>query len=140
MFIYDIEIANPIPSPGVEPVAGVTYAKGWDYPATMGIACIGVYEYTTDKYRVFSEYELDAFQKLVDSHDVRIGYNNIKFDNGVLRACEIKIEDRRCYDILTEIFRALGSFQKGCKLDDVIKANFSNAGKNGDGATAPILW
>lgn len=98
-------------------------------------------EYTTDKYRVFGEYELEDFQKLVDSHDAAIGFNNIKFDNGVLRACDIKIDDRRSYDILAEIYRALGSFQKGCKLDNVIAANFpSNAGKNGDGAMAPILW
>lgn len=140
MFIFDVEIANPIPSPGVEPIKGLTYAKGWDYPASMGIACIGVYEYTTDKYRVFGEYELEDFQKLVDVHDVAIGFNNIRFDNSVLRACDVNIDDRRSYDILAEIYRALGGIQKGCKLDNVIQANFSNAGKNGDGAQAPILW
>lgn len=140
MFIYDIEIANPIPPSDGNLIKGLTYAKGWEHPATMGVACIGVYDYTRDTYRVFGEYELEDFQKLIDAHDVAIGFNNIKFDNGVLRACDIKIDDRRCYDILAEIYGALGSRQKGCKLDNVIQANFSDSGKNGDGALAPVLW
>jgi len=141
MFIFDIEIENPIPSPGVEPINGIKYAKGWDFPATMGIACIGVYDYTADKYRVFGEFELDEFKEFTISHDVAVGFNNIRFDNKVLAACDIVIPAAKSYDLLAEIQSAIGSYQKGCKLNDVIKANFPNsAGKTGDGAEAPILW
>lgn len=141
MLIYDIEIANPIPPSDGSPLqSGINYSKGWDFPATMGVACIGVYDYTKDSWRVFGEYELEDFQKLINSHDRFVGFNNIGFDNKVLATCNVSIPTNYCYDILSEIYHSLGSRQKGCRLNDVIKANFPTAGKNGDGAEAPILW
>ena len=140
MIIYDIEIENPIPPENGQLVPGIKYSKGWNYPATMGIACIGVYNYARDTYRVFGEFELDEFKELISKHDVLVGFNNIGFDNLVLRTCNVEIPDSKCYDILAEIYRSLGSRQKGCKLENVIKANNFPASKNGDGAKAPILW
>ncbi len=142
MLIFDIEIANPIaPKDPSKKEAGLFYAKDFNDFANMGIACIGVYEYTVDKYRVFGEYELSEFQQLLDTHDVAVGYNNIRFDNNVLRASNVTISDSKSYDILAQIYSALGSYQKGCKLDDVIKANFPTAtGKTGSGVDAPIHW
>ena len=143
MFIYDIEIKHPIaPKNPAERDSSIEfYAKDFNDYANMGIACVGAYDYTCDKYRVFGEYELEDFQQFINSHDVAIGYNNIRFDNNVLRSCNIQISDSKSYDILAQIYSALGSFQKGCRLEDVIKANFPNsAGKSGDGAQAPILW
>lgn len=140
MIIYDLEISNPIPEDGKPPIIGITYAKGWNFPASMGIACIGVYDYTADTYRVFGEYEMEDFQKLIDAHDVCVGFNNIKFDNAVLRTADINIDDRKSYDILFEIGRKTGNI-KGCSLENVVQTNFPNAaGKNGKGALAPILW
>lgn len=141
MLIFDIEIANPIATDTTIKEANVFYANGWkDYP-NMGIACIGAYDYTADKYRVFGEYELNDFQQLLDAHDVLVGYNNISFDNNVLRASNVVISDSKSYDLLAQIYFALGSRQKGCRLDDVIKANFpGDAGKPMNGADAPILW
>lgn len=57
MFIYDLEIENPIPPTDGKLIPDIKYAKGWDYPATMGIACVCAYEYTTDTVRTFGEYE-----------------------------------------------------------------------------------
>jgi hypothetical protein len=142
MLIFDIEIANPIaPKNPAEREAGLFYARDFNDYENMGIACIGVFDYTADKYRVFGEYELDQFRELLDAHDVSVGYNNIRFDNNVLKANNIVVLPNKSYDILAEIYSALGSFQKGCKLDDVIKANFPNTpGKTGSGADAPIDW
>ncbi|MBS1793390.1 MAG: ribonuclease H-like domain-containing protein [Acidobacteria bacterium] len=141
MLIFDIEIANPIATETTQKEAGIFYAAGWKDYANMGIACIGVYDYTADKYRVFGEYELDDFQELLDAHDVAVGYNNISFDNNVLRAEKVNISDSKSYDLLAQIYAALGSRQKGCKLDDVIKANFpGDAGKTMNGADAPLFW
>lgn len=139
MLILDVEIANPIPPENGVLTDGITYAKGWEHPATMGIACVVVYEYAVDAWHVFGEYELGKLQEIIDANDVYVGFRNIGFDNKVLRAYGIKIEDRKSYDICAEIQSKLG-YQKGCKLDDVAKANFARAGKNGDGAMAPIRW
>ena len=141
MFIFDIEIANPIPPENGQLVPGIKYSRGWNYPATMDIACICVYDYVTDTYRVFGEFELEDFQSFIDRQDISVGFNNIRFDNTVLRACDIKISDSNSYDILAEIYNALKSRPKGCKLENVIKANFSTPPtKTIDPAEAPILW
>lgn len=142
MFIFDLEIQCGIPPKDVQQrTDGIKYCAGWEDYATMGIACICVWDYTTDSPHVFGEHDLEDFQKFVDSHDVAIGFNNNRFDNNVLKAGGVVIPPNKSYDILAEIYRALGSFQKGCRLDDVVKANFPNAiGKTGDGALAPELW
>ncbi len=142
MFIFDIEIKHGIaPNDPNERKANIKYCDGWtDYPA-MGVACIGVWDYKTDSSRVFGEHELEDFQKFVDSQDIAIGFNNNRFDNNVLRAGGVVIRSQKSYDILAEIYSALGSFQKGCRLENVVKANFpSSAGKTGNGAEAPELW
>lgn len=141
MLIYDIEIANPVPPKDGELKQGITYAKGWEYPATMGIAVIGVYNYPRETYRTFSEFELDEFQELINTHDSLVGFNNISFDNKVLRAYNVEIPDNKSYDILAQIYSAIGSRQKGCKLENVVKANFGDTYlKPFDGAMAPVLW
>lgn len=141
MIIYDLEIENPIPPDNGMLVPGIKYSKGWNYPATMGVACIGVYDYTADKYRVFGEFEIEDFKTLVSQHDKCVGFNNIGFDNKILETCDLVIPPAKTYDILSEIYSALGSRQKGCKLEDVVKANFPNqAGKTEDPAKVPILW
>ncbi len=142
MFIYDIEIKNGIaPSSPAAQKSGIVYCDGWEDYQNMGITVIGAYCYQTDTYRTFGEKELPEFQKFADSHDVAVGFNNIRFDNSVLKANNVVIPVSKSYDILAEIYSALGSFQKGCSLDNVIKANFSNnAGKTGSGADAPVLW
>ena len=140
MIILDAEIANPIPpDDDGERIEGIQYAKGWKFPGTMGLACVCIYKYPTDSFHLFGEYEIDELQQMINESDVIVGYKNIEFDNPLLRAAEIKIEDRKCYDILKEIQNQIG-YKKGTTLNDTVKANFPNAGKNGDGAAAPVLW
>jgi hypothetical protein len=141
MIIFDIEIKYAIPPKNsAERKIGFNYCKGWEDYAGMGIACIGVWDYRTDSPRVFGDDDLEDFQKFVDSQDIAVGFNNNRFDNNVLRAGGVVIPANKSYDILHEIYSALGSYQKGCRLDDIVKANFSNAEKTGSGADAPLLW
>lgn len=141
MFIYDIEIRHAIATKQAEKNPGYKYCSGFDDFANMGIACICAYDYQTDKFRVFGQDELDAFRSFADSHDTAVGYNNIRFDNCLLADNSIVIPPHKTYDILAEIYSALGSYQKGCRLDDVVKANFpNNSGKSGNGADAPLWW
>lgn len=142
MFIFDIEIKHGIaPSNANECKPNIKYCHGWTDYSAMGVACIGVWDYRTDSPRIFGEKDLQEFQKFADSHDVAVGFNNIRFDNNVLEATNVIIQAAKSYDILFEIYRKLGGFKKGCRLDDVVKANFPNsAGKTGNGAEAPELW
>lgn len=142
MFIFDIEIKNAIPPKNYdERKIGFNYCEGWEDYAKMGIAVIGVFDYTRDTYRVFGEDDLKEFQTFVDSQDCYVGFNNNRFDNNILRANNIVISPNKSYDLLSAIYSSLGSMRKGCSLDNVIKANFPNsAGKSGNGADAPFLW
>lgn len=143
MFIFDVEIKHGIPPKNpAERKPDLVYCAGWEDYAAMGVACVCVFDYTTDSSRVFGELDLEDFQKLVDAHDVAIGFNNNRFDNNVLRASGVVIQPDKSYDILSAVYSALGSRQSGCKLSDIVKANFPNssAGKTGDGAFAPELW
>lgn len=141
MIIYDIEIKNGIaPNDPSQHVEGIKYCDGWTDYAAMGVAVVGVYDYCADNYRTFGEHDIADFQNLVNAHDIAVGFNNLRFDNNVLRANNVVITPQKSYDILVEIYSALGSYQKGCRLDDVVKANFSNARKTGNGADAPVWW
>lgn len=142
MFIFDLEIRKAIPPKNfAERKSDVIYCDGWEDYAGMGIAVIGVWDYVAEKPRVFGNDTLTEFQEFVNSHDVAIGFNSLRFDNNVLRANNVVIHPNKSYDILAEIYSALGSYRKVCRLGDVIKANFpTSAGKSGNGADAPEDW
>lgn len=146
MLIYDIEIAKAILGKGEGRKEGVEYCDGWRDHANMGISCIGAYDYQEDRYRVFMGDNLDEFALLVAGRSPIVGFNNIAFDNAVVRHHGITIPDSDSYDILVELWRAAGlgdAFQYpshlGFGLDAACQANFG-IGKTGNGALAPVLF
>jgi hypothetical protein len=140
MLIYDCEIAYAIPNRGEEPIPGIKYCKGWHDHVGMGISCIGVYDYATDRYRVFLRDNLQEFAELVKTEQPLISYNGIGFDNKLLAAFNINIPAEHCYDILAELWKAAGPGRhKGFKLDQVCAAALG-VHKSGSGALAPVLW
>lgn len=147
MIIYDIEIKNAIPPARGSRDTNVVYCEGWDDYPGMGIACIGVYDYRADRYRVFLEDNLDEFRSLVEKSSIIIGFNNIKFDDQLCAANNIIIQKEKSYDLLVEMWRAAGieTYFKswlthgGYGLDSTCDLNFGLK-KSGDGALAPVLW
>jgi hypothetical protein len=143
---YDLEIKRAIPSRGEPFSSAIEYCQGWHDHANMGISCIGAWDSETDSPHVFLDDNLFEFQPLINSADVLVSYNGISFDNNLLRANGFNIEDAKCYDLLAEIWKAVGlapTFQYpshiGYGLGDVCQLNFGR-GKTGDGAKAPILF
>lgn len=140
MFIYDIEIQNAIPPKNpADRISGIEYCEGWHDYKNMKIAVIGAYDYTTDKYHIFGEKDLEQFTVFAALHDVAVGFNNLNFDNNLLAANGVIMSEKTSYDILFEISRKTGTF-KGYGLENCVKANFPNTAKSGNGATAPIDW
>lgn len=151
MLIYDCEIKKAIPGKDGVIIQGIEYCKGWDDFEGMGIACVCAYDYEEDAYRVFCNDNLGAFEALVDHHTLNdgliVGYNSLKFDNRLVAAHGIPINPAASYDILVEIWKAVGlgpefvwETHMGFGLDDMIRANFDDYGKTGDGKMAPVLW
>ena len=148
MFVYDAEIIKAIQGKGESRVDGIEYCEGWHDYEGMGISVVCGYDYYTDRYRVFMEDNFEELRDVFREHPGPfVGFNNIGFDNRLLRANDIFPDDGRCYDILKEIWVSAGlapEFQYpshiGYGLDDVLQVNFNGLQKSGNGAQAPVLW
>lgn len=145
--VYDAEIIKCIPpKKGEVKSPDLEYCDGWRDFENMGISCICAYDSFEKRYRVFLKDNFPIFQALIDNSDLLVGFNNIPFDNNLLRANGIHINDDKCYDLLREQWRAAGLGDEfrypshvGFSLDATAKANLQEA-KTGSGALAPIQW
>lgn len=139
--VYDLEIIRAIPDRNEARIEGIEYCAGWGDHANMGISVLCAYDYAEQRYRVFCADNLKEFAALCASRYPLVGFNNLDFDNRVLAAAGVMIEPDCCYDILGEIWRALGRRVRGYRLDDCAPAALGpSAVKSGDGALAPVLW
>lgn len=149
MLIYDIEIIKAIPpKKESERIPGIEYCSGWDDHKNMGVACIGAYDYHTDKYRMFYKDNFDEFYFLCGKRWPLVGFNNIAFDNRVLDENNLlnPVPDQVFYDILVETWAAIGikppysaETHSGYGLNALCEANFGHV-KTGNGAMAPIWF
>jgi len=149
--IYDAEIINMVPMRN-EPVdITLTYCKGWEDHAGMGVSVVCCYDYVEDRYRVFTKENWQGLAHLFHVREVLVGFNNKRFDNTLLKACGVCESGKwesKSYDVLAEMWRASGlnpdefnfKTHSGFSLDVTAKVNL-NEGKTGEGgAMAPALW
>lgn len=147
--IYDLEILRAVPDRSGKREEGIEYCAGWHDHANMGITVLGAYDYNADRYRVFCGDNKVDWLNLIDAPDtLLVGFNNIPFDNAVLRATRGwgDPDDPKCYDLLREIWAAAGNgptftpaTHAGYGLDAMCEKNFGTR-KTGNGALAPIAW
>ena len=151
MIVFDLEIINP-PVMNKVHKSHHSIANGWNDHKGMGISVIGWYDYRTDTWghHIGDDNHPDSnlidFQKLVQGADLMVGFNNINFDNKVCRAAGINIFDEKSYDILREIWYAVGlsdifdpKTHGGYGLDACAQLNLGLS-KTGNGALAPYWW
>lgn len=145
--IYDLEIVKAIPDSKVPPLEGIEYCAGWHDHQDMGVACICAYDYSEERYRVFTAGNYAEFFDLAKERSPLVGFNNIPFDNRVINAVlGGPLPEEKCYDLLREIWAAVGlgpefrfGTHNGYGLDAVCRANDIGA-KTGTGAMAPVWW
>lgn len=146
--IYDLEIIKAIPPRDeADRLPDIEYVSDWHDHQEMGVSVIGAIELESGRSRVFCEDNFDEFAELAEIHGVLVGFNNIPFDNAVLRASGIvDIPEGKCYDLLKETWSAAGlgpSFEypshAGYGLDAVCERNGLGK-KSGHGALAPVDW
>lgn len=134
--VYDIELANDPKAIG-----------GWDAYDKMEISCIGTYDYETDQYRIFQHDEIGECIEFLHSSKMIIGFNNVGFDDNVMKARGLKVGKVKSFDILREIWKAKGldpdntspMTHGGTGLDRTSTLTFGNR-KSGQGAHAIKLW
>jgi len=139
--VFDLEIKNPIES----------LAKGWNDHANMGISCLCLFDYFTNRYRVFDDKSKLECLDILLSYDYVVGFNTVRFDWAVVKACWTipfsKTRVSKDFDILREIWISKGlnpdvfspKTHGGVKLDDVAFETIRMQ-KSGDGALAPKLY
>ena len=143
-FIFDSEIKNCIPSRDTTNGAGegiehLEYCDGWGDFEGMGISILGGWDTKTKSYLFFDDHNQDEFKKLVEEVDLTVGFNSIRFDNKLIKACwDFDIQGKiGHFDIRAALSKKVKK-RKGT-LDFLANLNL-NYGKIGNGAMAPILW
>lgn len=148
MFIYDAEIVKAIQGKNEAVIPGIKYCQGWRDFDNMGISVVCGYDYRTERYRIFMEDNMDELRAIFDDKDnfPFVGFNSKGFDNKLLVANNVNVNDMLCYDILQKVWVADGLEPEfrypshiGYGLDDIVKVNFNRA-KSGHGALAPVQW
>jgi DEAD/DEAH box helicase domain-containing protein len=145
--VVDVEIKRTIEeTPG-----------GWNSTDTLGVSCAVVYEFRTDRFRIFGDTDDDLERlkdRLIDADRIS-GYNIWKFDFpctwGLPNRGRVEFLGPKTNDILRRIWMALGidpdptdktiqELHKGWSLDTVTKGTLGGVGKIGHGAKAPAWY
>lgn len=131
----------------ISPGVFYEYCAGFDDFENMGMAICTVWDMKTNSPLVFfdSEEDLDDLQDLIKDRETIVGYNNVKFDNKLIKAQGIEMKPS--FDLLRALWRQAGldpnnfnkDTHKGYGLDALSAMN-SGHKKTGRGADAPRLW
>lgn len=142
ILIYDIEIANAIPSRDVPQEMDITYCEGWTDYAGMGISLITAWAYGHELPRVFFKDNIVGFFEMIEAAESIVTFNGEKFDNQLLRAVAgAEIPHEKHFDLYLAIKEASGQppFGRGkYNLDALAQANFGVAKRQTE--LPPILF
>ncbi|OYV66941.1 MAG: hypothetical protein B7Z74_10325, partial [Deltaproteobacteria bacterium 21-66-5] len=147
VIVYDLEIEKCVPPANGRREDGVAYCEGWHDHAGMGISVVCAYDLGERRTRVFCRDNLSAFQDLLARADLRVGFNNLGFDDKVLAANGISVPpEDKAFDLLREMWLSAGlgpefdaSTHAKFGLDRTARANLGE-GKTGHGELAPEQW
>ena len=121
--------------------------NGWEDTHLMGVSCAVVYEYLTDRFRVYGPDDVQALRERLLLANQISGFNTWRFDFPVIwglpsrrRVIELR---EKSNDLLQRIWAALGldeeqfsDAHKGWNLDVVCQGTLG-IGKTGYGGDAP---
>lgn len=133
--VYDIELAN-------DPTK-----IGWRSYDKLEISCVGTYDYVENVYRIWQPSELKELIDFMHSFKMVIGFNNVSFDDNVMKARGFQPTKVKIFDILREMYKACGLdpdhtsplTHGGFNLDRTSTLTLGSH-KTGHGAHAMQLW
>jgi len=109
---------------------------GRDHPERLGISVLGAYSYNHDKYFVFEEHELKAFETMLETAGLLIGFNIKAFDLPVLQPyVSLDLKRILALDMMDAVVQGVG-FRVG--LDNLARTTV-NVAKSADGLQA-LAW
>ncbi|WP_013325665.1 hypothetical protein [Gloeothece verrucosa] len=123
----------------------LSYCSGWgDFPH-LEISLIGCWSSWDNSIRLYPERAFSQFQKVINSSELIVGFNSLRFDDNLCYANGIEIKTN--YDLLTEVWAAAGMpreytwgvTRKGYNLKNLVAAN-TNIKLLEKKELAPIFW
>lgn len=131
--VWDLEILTAIPTNG-------NGEPNWELARSgkCGVSCVVIWDSETMRPHLYDSHTLDQAIDHLNACDLCVGYNNINFDKPCLEGATGRRITVRQYDLLDQIWKALGHREKGWKLGEVAHRTFGGE-KNGNGASAPSL-
>lgn len=137
--VVDVEIQRAVAAP-----------LTWQDTDKMAVAVAVVYEFRTDRFRIFGPDDLDALKARLEKADRISGWNIWEFDFPVIWAMPDRKPVARLYDKcddgLRRVYKALGAEQgaqylrqKGWSLDSVARGTLG-VGKIESGIDAPRMF
>lgn len=129
LLFWDIELAESVEKHG-----------GWAAAlrGECGISVIAIYDSETGRYYLYDEKNLDEAVEHLNTADILIGFNTVKFDTVVTQAVTGRYLTVQQFDLLQAIYDALGHRTKGWKLDEVCQRTLG-MGKTDSGDFATVL-
>jgi len=132
--VYDLEIKKPIEK----------CTNGWKSLDEMGISVGCLYDYRSEKYRVFMDDNMEELVNRLNEPDTLIvAFNHINFDNKLIRASGYPLKEDnllRNYDMLQVSRVGAGEPRgRGFSLDSHLKT-LNLPLKTANGALAPIWY
>lgn len=135
--VVDVEIQRPIEE----------LPHGWDDTHLMGVAVAVVYEYRSDRFRIYGPEDLEPLRTRLLQADRITGFNIWRFDFPVIWGLPARERVHellpKTNDLLLRIWRALklseeefSSLHRGWSLDNVARGTLGR-GKIGKGDLAP---
>lgn len=136
--VYDLEIQNVIDGKKIT----------WADHDKMGLSVGCLFDYETGDYNVYFENDKHALAARLNSADLIVAFNQIGFDNLLLRAIGTDLKpdsELNNYDMLLKSRQAVGwkggRYPSGLRLDNHLESTFGkNFMKTEDGAQAPVMW
>lgn len=129
--VFDLEI---IRSPHDNP-------DGWEAArrGECGVSCVAVHDNLPKRCFLYNEYDLEECVNHLNDADILVSFNGIEFDVPCLQgATNLTIASDQ-YDILHEVWRALGQRKKGYRLNEICQ-RLELGEKTGDGERATDMY
>ncbi len=115
----------------------------WEDTNLMKIGCACLWEYRTQRMRVYGQDDIQALRDRLEKADKISGFNINSFDLNVVyefpRSKPVDWLLPKCNDVLDRIWKALGTRQKGFGLGFVGMATLG-VGKVDSGENAPQMY
>ena len=124
----------------------------WNDTDKLGVACAVVYEFRSDRFRVYGPEDVEVLKQRLLAADRVTGFNTRNFDFpviwGLRRGDYVRELEPKSNDILREIWKALSldpdvfsDAHNGWSLDNVVRGTLhAGVGKIGNGALAPVWF